>query len=367
MKKLLRDETLLIGAGQAGTAIARLLAEEFTKNTVDVLLFNTARDIPHSDKTEVVVLKNEAGTFDGSGRNPQVTMEKILPPHTESLRKKLVAAVKPNHRVVMVISSLGGGSGSAISYHINKEILIPLKKELGSFQIVQVVIGASENDQNIVRKNELPMTRMLYDLTRDITILPIYNDRFHEDTRDGGFFEKTNLNLCRYLVEMFDVERFAGEIKENSLGSLDKNEFVNRGLAPANGFLSWTSFPLSVFDRGKIEPKHYDTRANVLDIRSAKTAVIVFKTLQGRSVSPDHIEKVKQLFPDATMIFAESQIPEGYGEVEILANGIDVSEEMLKASNDVIDEALTLRGKKKDARASNKKRLEIGKKSLFKL
>ena len=263
------NRTLIIGSGQAGCRVADQYAKKYNFN--NLILFNTAND--NRDIKRITILKDNKFA-EGSGRNPRVTLETVIPKNSELIRHKINQKIE-NRNIVQVVlfNSLGGGSGAAINYYIMNDILIPMK-DFREINIFSVPIFGFKAEGNPVLSNQVIMFQMYYSLSNEVTIMPFQNDLCYIET-PRSTYKGTNDFICQSVHKCLDFDYFAGVEKSGGLNTLDRKEY-SRMTAPSGGFLIY-----KIIDKAK----NFDqTNEGDFDIRKAKSLLIMFKTRRSESV-----------------------------------------------------------------------------------
>lgn len=346
---------LVIGSGQAGCRLSSQYAKKYNFN--NLLLFNTSKD--NSDLQRVVLLKT--GKFaEGSGRNPRITLEQVIPANEELIRNKINQKIESRNIVqIILFNSLGGGSGAAINYYIMNNILIPLK-QFRELNIYSVPIFGFKHEGPPITSNQLVMLQMYFSLTGYVTIMPFQNDKCYiKDSKST--YKKTNDFICDSVHKCLDFEYFSGKDKVGGLNTLDRKEY-SRMTSPSNGFLIF-----KIFDNNK---NFRDSNEGEFSIRKAKSLIIMFKTKKSESVDIKILEQLHNVFPDQKRIVAESIADKGDGYVEVIANGIPIPENFSKEYKQVLKSVeKNKQAEKKDKIKSKTTLKKIGvsknRKSLF--
>jgi hypothetical protein len=347
------EKICLIGCGQAGARSSVTFAESF--GISNTLLFNTTKDDSYK---ELNILKNENGDEFGSGRNPMYTLENVIPINEDFIKQKVVKSVAGCNSVIL-FTSLGGGSGSAISYHIIKNILIPMKETNENLKIYLVGILGFKHEGNPVCSNGIAMLNMFYSLTKDISIFPVQNDISYEEGTENTF-DTTNKKIVDTIFNVLDYEYFLGKHKSDGIGTLDLREF-QRVTGPSNGFLSYISSSLDEFNI-KENP------LNNFPIKTATSMIVMFRTKEGEAVNLNYLKKLEEMFPNALRIIAESKVENNEeSTVDVIVNGLELPDDLMKQAEETIQKVTNLKEDKKEIKKKNKSNLKLGKKTLFKI
>jgi hypothetical protein len=368
MSSYLKNQpTLVFGFGQAGSTISKLFVDTYQYLPENHITINS--NVDSNVDANSLLLKSPLGDISGSGKNPAVTFDSIIPHNVDRLKEYIIPKLSINTKEIIIFASLGGGTGSALTYWTCKEILIPRIESGYDYRIVVVPIFGFEWEGNPINTNSAAMLNMIYGLSGKINILPVFNDLVHQI---GGrnIYERTNENICSYVYSTVNFEGFAGKRKDVSgLSTLDYNEFM-RVLKPQNGFLSRVSVALRSLDNIPTGDKFlsvFDTHINKFDIRSSKSMVIMFRTVKGKNVGTNVLENVHDIFPNQIKIFAESEAVNDPATVDFLCNGIDLPQGFIEKYESAMESVAQLKQLKKDAKKENKTTLKVAKKSLFNL
>lgn len=368
MSSYLKNQpTLVFGFGQAGSTISKLFVDSYDYLPENHITINSNIDsvVDHHS----IILRNPFGDVSGSGKNPRITFESIIPHNASLLKEKIMPKVTAAIKEIIIFTSLGGGTGSALTHWVCKELMFPMIDAGYEFRIIVVPIFGFEWEGNPINTNSAAMLNMMYSLTGKINILPVFNDLVHQQ---GGknIYDKTNQNICNYVYSTVNFEMFSGKKKEISgLSTLDLNEFL-RVLKPQNGFLSRVSVSLRSLDiipSGDKFLSVFDTHINKFDIRTSKSMVIMFRSVKGKNVGTNALQNVHDLFPNQIKIFAESEAIGDVPTVDFLCNGIDLPQGFIDHYQNAMESVIALKQTRKDAKKENKTTLKIAKKSLFNL
>jgi len=360
-------KTLFIGSGQAGCRVVNEFIEKYGDNHFSKLLFNTAQD---NEIKGTIYLKDKLNKFSGSGKNPLNTLEKIIPENNILIKEAVESKIENIDKVVL-INSLGGGSGSAINYHIISDILIPYKEEKKDIKILSAVILPFKMEGNPCNSNSVAMLNSYYKLTKHIVLIPIDNN-FIFGNQENVTIENINELICEVLASLIDYNSFVGDVKQNGIGSLDENEF-NRVLSPHNGFLLYNEMLIKSFikkcEDGSLE-YFRDNFFNNFDMTTSSSILFLFRTGNNESIPIIYLDKISKIFNNQLKIFAECSeyIPgENGGLVAIVANGVALPKSFMDNANNIVNLVVTRKSEIKEKGKSNKESLKIGKKSLFRM
>ena len=343
---------LIIGSGQGGVRIASLMHKKYDYPKDSLVLFNTNVD----DKFDRLhILKDANGTGDGSGRNPIVTLNTIIPENERYIIRIITTSLKKvNARTVILFNSLGGGTGSMLNHWIAENILIPMRNE-NNLRIFMVPVFGFKHEGNPILSNSIAMLGMYYNLTSDVAVFPVQNDVVYEKGVDNTY-DVTNEKIVDHVFSILDYEYFLGEHKEGGIGTLDKNEH-RRITGPCSGFMSFIETPLNKFKSDK-------NPLNDFKVNTASAMIVMFRTKDGESVDIKYLKTLKSKFPNALKIFAESRV-EDDSIVEIILNGIELPDKFVKQSENIIKSSQDLKQQRKDTKKNNRTKMKLGKKSLF--
>jgi hypothetical protein len=367
MSYLKNQPTIVFGFGQAGSTISKLFVDTYQYLPENHVTINS--NVDSNIDVGSILLRSPLGDISGSGKNPRVTFDSIIPHNIDKLKESILPKLTSSIKEIIIFSSLGGGTGSALSYWVCKEILIPRIEAGYDYRIVVVPIFGFEWEGNPINTNSAAMLNMLYGLSNKVNILPVFNDLVHQA---GGknIYERTNENICSYVYATVNFEAFAGKRKEVSgLSTLDFNEFL-RILKPQNGFLSRVSVALRTLDNIPTGDKFlsvFDSHINKFDIRSSKSMAIMFRSVKGKNVGTNVLENVHEIFPNQIKIYAESEAASEPATVDFLCNGIDLPQGFIEQYETAMERVVALKQQKKEAKKENKTTLKIAKKSLFNL
>lgn len=347
--------TLIIGAGQTGIRIASMFRDKYNYDKKNVLLFNTNPD----DDIKGVTLLHTKNRIDGSGRNPQYTLETIIPQNEIELRDTVEKQLRDNDiGSVILFNSLSGGSGSAINYFIASEILIPFKANIAkTFDIVSVVINPFSYEGNPAVSNSMAMLNMYFSLTKDISIIPIENDIAYKESKGANTFEATNDLISDIVFKTINYDYFLGKPKTEGLGTLDRKE-MSRIVEPANGFLAWSKVDIK-------DLKKISNPLNSFNVATAKKMIVMIRTPQSQSIDLKILERFNNEYPSILKIYAESESENENIEIEMIANGINIPESHVKKVNETVENIQNLKTMKKEDKKTNKQTVKVSKNKMF--
>jgi cell division GTPase FtsZ len=344
-----QDTTLVIGSGQTGTRLASIFSNKYkyTKR----IFFNTNNDDDISD----IILLNSGDNKGGSGRNPEYTMSDVMPRYEEKIKKSFIDMFEKNKDItnVVLMNSLGGGSGSGINYWILKNILIPYRKER-NINIISVVVLPIKFEGNPANSNSLVMMNMYYSLSKDVSIIPVDNN-FLRSKFDS--FEDMNNHICEIIYRIINYDSFVGTSKTGGLGTLDENE-VERICQPNNGFLSY----YELYQKN-IEDIIYSL--NQFDPITCKSLIVLFKTPKDKNVSIETLNHIDKLFTNQVKILAESEGKEF--KIEFICNGINLPSSFEQDVDNVISKISNLKESKSKDKQENKQKVAKATKNLLKI
>jgi len=348
---MLKVDTMIIGSGQAGCRLASAYREKFEYDENNVLLFNTASD----DAMAKLTLLQEGGQYEGSGRNPLVTLEKIVPPNTSVIKHKIREILNRRVKTVILFNSMGGGSGSAINYHIMKDILIPHTNT--PINIVCIIVFPFAAEGNPCNSNALAMLNMYYSLCNDITIIPVENDIAYE-RGVSNTFDKTNEKISNQINMMINYDNFVGEPKVGGIGTLDKREF-SRIIAPSGGFLLYTTL------HGKFEADAIESKLSSFGANRGKSMIMLFRTLDNTIVDMSLLNKINGMFPEQLKIIAESRGKSGGMSIDVLTNGVPIPEKFSHRADEVIAKVDELKARREKDKKASRDIIKKGLRSLI--
>jgi hypothetical protein len=98
-------DVLVIGSGECGVSVVSTYKKKYElKNDI---CFNSAND---NKNAKNVTLLKKGEDADGSGRNPLITLNKIIPANEELIREKVSSKIDASKtKQIILISSAGGG------------------------------------------------------------------------------------------------------------------------------------------------------------------------------------------------------------------------------------------------------------------
>lgn len=344
-------EILVIGSGQCGISVLSEYKKSYDLS--NYLYFNSAKD--NGSLSGVNYLKANHVDLEGSGRNPRVTLEKIIPGNEEMIKEKVSAKIESGKtKQVVLISSAGGGTGAILNWWIIKNILLDLREKMGLKIYVALVFGFQSEKNPVVGNGAIQITNFYYPLMNEISVVPFMNDEIFVE---GGSrtYQKTNDHICDVINKIIDFNSFAGKTKENGFNTLDKNEFF-RMTQPDNGFISYRRIDLQ--DIELIENENF-----VFDIKKSKSLIVMYRTSQNRSINKDVIDQLANIFPFQKRIVAESLSVNGRNYIEIIGAGIPIPEYFLEMRESMKEIEFLKKKEEKDISANKKKVEKIVKKT----
>jgi len=347
-----QKETLIIASGQAGVRLGEIFKNKH-KYADNILFFNTNKD---DDIKEVNLLDTGEGA-DGSGRDPGIVIKSIIPKNESMIKDKVTEALKLEKGVktVVLINSLGGGSGSAINYHIIKNILIPFKAKDRNIDIISIMVLPFKSSGNPNNSNAAFMMNQYYNFIDKISIIPVENDKIYTKPTDGNnTFDDTNDKICSILSTIVNYEYFLGKTKTGGLNTLDRNEH-SRIFSPSDGFLCYSKI-------GMNEISKVESLLNNFNIMTCKKLIVMFRTPDGKSADLNLINDIDAMFSNQVKIFVESSLDkDAEPYIEFLVNGVLLPDYFEGNLETILDRVDKLTQNKEDDKGKNSKNLSRAK------
>jgi hypothetical protein len=347
-----QKETLIIASGQAGVRLGEIFKNKH-KYADNILFFNTNKD---DDVKDVNLLDTGEGA-DGSGRDPGIVIKTIIPKNESMIKDKVTDALKAEKGVktVVLLNSIGGGSGSAINYHIIKNILIPFKGKDRNIDIISIMVLPFKSSGNPNNSNAAFMINQYYKFIDKISIIPVENDKIYKaPTQGNNTFDDTNENICSILSKIVNYEYFLGKTKDGGLNTLDRNEH-SRIFSPSDGFLCYSKVKLNAIS-------DVESVLNNFNIMTCKKLIVMFRTPDGTAADLNLINDLDSIFSNQVKIFVESSLDkdeEPY--IEILANGVLLPDYFESNLDTILTRVEKLTEKKESDKGKNSKNLSRAK------
>lgn len=223
------DKILVVGLGQCGNN----QAEIFAKNGIKALGINTAQEdfkgLTHIEKFKI-------GEFGGSGKDRSLAIEQLKPSFGEIFSK--INKESENKEFIILLSSLGGGTGSGTITATAKNIIKHTNKDV----ILVLTLPLLEEGARL-QNNMLSCLKEIESMREDINIMLIENNRDYMKVNNkvykkiNGLFSRKGKEIISFDTmdlknslkgSYFDIQQGEGEfLLQSEIYDIDSLKYIN--------------------------------------------------------------------------------------------------------------------------------------------